>query len=78
MISINYYRNYNYKEDGDEEFYTKQYYKEVLDKLDPKEIYDEIGEDSVLLCWEKPGSFCHRRIVAKWLEDNLSIKIEEL
>jgi len=66
-----------YKKDGDEAFYTKQYYKEVLDKLDPKEVYEELGENAILLCWEEPGNFCHRRLVAEWLEKALGITINE-
>ena len=27
------------------------------------------GKDIVLLCYEKPGEFCHRRIFSKWLEE---------
>ena len=36
------------------------------------------------MCYEKWAdiesgkTFCHRRIVAKWLEDNLGVKVEEL
>ncbi len=68
-----------YKEDGDEEFYTKQYYNEVLNELDPKVVYKELGENSVLLCWEAPDKFCHRHIVAEWLSLSLCIpKIEEI
>jgi len=37
-----------YKEDGDKDFYTKQYYKEVLDKLNPAEVYEELGEDAII------------------------------
>lgn len=66
-----------YKEDGDEESYTKSYYKEVLNKLNPREIYNELGEDAVILCWEAPDKFCHRHIVADWLSDNLAIEIKE-
>ncbi len=66
-----------YKEDGDEEFYTEQYYKEVLDKLDPQTVYDELGENAVLLCWEGHSKFCHRFLVAEWLEENLKITIKE-
>lgn len=67
-----------YKEDGDEESYTKQYYAEILNKLDPKETFKELGEHSILLCWEAPDKFCHRHIVAEWLSKNLNIKISEL
>jgi hypothetical protein len=67
-----------YKQDGDEEEYIKEYYKQILDKLDPLTIYNELGENAVLLCWESSEKFCHRHIVAEWLMDNLGVKIEEL
>lgn len=57
--------------------YKKLYKEQILDCLNPEEVYDQIGEDSILLCWEAPGSFCHRRIVARWLEESLGIKIPE-
>jgi uncharacterized protein (DUF488 family) len=66
-----------YKKDKDEEFYIKQYYETVLNKLDAKTVYEELGEDAVLLCWEKSGDFCHRRLVAEWLQDKLGIEITE-
>lgn len=68
----------------DAELYTKLYYEEVLNKLNPKEVYEELGQKSVLLCYEswesiKSGkTFCHRRIVAEWLQNNLCIEVKEL
>ena len=68
----------------DENLYTKIYYEKVLNKLNPKEVYAELGDNAVLLCYEKwddikdGKTFCHRRIVAKWLEENLGINVEEL
>lgn len=62
----------------DEKLYTKRYKTEVLDKLDPQSVYTDLGPDTILLCWEPPGQFCHRRLVATWLEDALGIKIDEL
>ena len=67
-----------YKRDGDKEFYTEQYYKEVLDKLDPEEVYNDLGQNAVILCWEKPGEFCHRHIVAEWLANALDIEVKEI
>ena len=68
-----------YKEDGDEEFYTEQYYKEVLDKLNPKEVYEELGGDNaIILCWERYDKFCHRHLVAEWLMKELGIKVKEI
>jgi uncharacterized protein (DUF488 family) len=68
-----------YKDDGDKDFYIEQFKKEILEPLDPKKVYEELGENSILLCWEKPGDFCHRHLVAEWLSSNLNIpKIEEI
>lgn len=67
-----------YKEDGDRSFYTEQYHKEILDRLDPAEVYKDLGENAILLCWERSDKFCHRHLVAAWLCDNLNIQIEEL
>jgi hypothetical protein len=67
-----------YKLDGDEAFYREQYQKEVLDKLDPHTVYNELGENAVLLCWEKSGEFCHRHLVAEWLMKSIGITITEL
>lgn len=73
----NYWFFKKYKDDGDEAAYEAAYRAEVLSKLDPAEVYEDL-KDSVLLCWEKAGKFCHRRIVAKWLEENLGVTIEEI
>lgn len=36
-----------------------------------KDLYDLAGtEKIVLICYEKPGDFCHRHLVAKWLKKN--------
>ena len=52
----------------DQEQYTEWYKKEVLDKLDPKQVYEDLN-GKVLLCYEKSGAFCHRNIVASWLRE---------
>lgn len=35
------------------------------------------GQDAALCCYEKPGDFCHRHILAKWLTENTGIEITE-
>jgi len=61
--------------------YTVQFYKQVLEPLDPIKIYQDLiskyGSDVTLLCYEKPGDFCHRRLVAAWLEAANNIMIPE-
>lgn len=59
-----------------DEQYEKQYREEVLYKLDSQEIYNTL-RDQVLLCWENPGEFCHRRIVANWIQEKLGIEVPE-
>ena len=58
--------------------YVAEYTRDVLGKLDPAKVYADLGPDAILLCWEKPGEECHRRLVAEWLEKSLGIKIPEL
>jgi hypothetical protein len=62
----------------DEDEYTQRYRAEVLSKLDPARVYSDLGEDAVLLCWERPGAFCHRRLVAEWFEENLGVLVPEV
>ena len=61
-----------------EDEYRICFYEEVLDKLDAQVVYDELGENAVILCWEATGKFCHRHIVAEWLGKELNVEITEL
>lgn len=47
--------------------YEQAYFYETLNKLNPHIVAAEL-EGKVLLCYEKSEDFCHRHIVAKWLE----------
>ena len=68
----------------DKELYTKLYYEQVLNNLNPQEVYNELGDNAVLLCYEKYAdieqgkTFCHRHMVAKWLEEKLGVEVKEL
>jgi uncharacterized protein (DUF488 family) len=55
----------------------EHHYRNILAGLDPQVVFDELGADSILLCWEKFNECCHRRMVAEWLESRLSIEITE-
>jgi len=69
---------YDYKSGlVEEEEYRKVYSKEVLNKLDPFKIAKELN-NKVLLCYEKSEDFCHRKLVAEWLEEELNIKVKEV
>jgi uncharacterized protein (DUF488 family) len=62
----------------DQKFYIEMYMCEVLNKLDALEVYNDLGEDAILTCWEKPEEFCHRHVVANWLNNKLKLNISEL
>ena len=71
-----------YKEDGDAEFYTLAFQKDVCDALNVSTTLldlQKLAGDKIpcLLCYEKPGDFCHRHIVAEWIKNNSTIKVEE-
>ncbi len=46
-------------------YYVEEYYKQVLSKLDPEQVYREL-DYSILVCYEGEEEFCHRHIVAAW------------
>ena len=65
--------------------YEKRYREEILKYISPHEVYlvllrianEEQTDKVVLLCYESPEKFCHRHIVAKWLNESLGIKVSE-
>lgn len=67
-----------YKIDNDYNKYSKRYFDLVLSKLNSREVYEELGEDAILICWETYGYFCHRRLVAKWFYQELNITVNEI
>ena len=61
------------------DWYRTKYQETVLDKLNPKVIANRLkafGENVVLLCYEKPNEFCHRQLVAAWL-NKAGIPVQE-
>lgn len=65
-----------------EEEYIKEYQEKILDKLNYKEVIDflkNISEDKdiVVLCFEKPGQFCHRHLFGKWITSFGEYQVKE-
>lgn len=66
---------------------TAEYAKRYLSLLESREgafiaadrlrQMDESGRSAVLLCWEADG-FCHRHLLAKWLNIGWSLDVREL
>ena len=58
--------------------FIRLYRTQVLDRLDARQVLRDLGgDDVVLLCWEPPGEFCHRQVVAAWLKAQMGIAVEE-
>jgi hypothetical protein len=62
---------------GSAEEYDRAF-AQILAGLDPRAVYDDLGENAVLLCFCQPNVFCHRRIVAEWFEFHLGVIVPEL
>jgi len=59
--------------------FIRLYKAQVLDRLDASQVLNDLGGDNfLLLCWEAPGEFCHRRVVAAWLQKELGLVVEEI
>ena len=67
----------NLSDQENNNFYIKEYYKTVLSKLDAKQLVKEL-KNNILLCYEEPKLFCHRHIVAAWIETELGIFVPEI
>lgn len=53
------------------------YYEKILALLDVHHVVADLGENALLLCWEDPDSYCHRRLAAEWIERETGIVVPE-
>lgn len=61
------------------EFYTKRYTETVLSKIDVQQVrtmFENLRGTPCLLCYERPEKFCHRHLVADFLNKN-EFEVEE-
>ena len=68
-----------WKKNHDNAYYIEHFQSEVLDLLDVANVVQELLymipnwyeiKDFALICYEKPSDFCHRHLVAEWLNQN--------
>lgn len=62
--------------------YKSRFNNEILGSLEQEHVVKELeclsnGNDVVLLCYEKPTSFCHRHLIAAWLNEFLDNNVTE-
>ena len=62
-------------------------YQAILARLDPRQVVEDLHRlanphEPVLLCWERPPFsetvWCHRWMVAAWLERELGLIVPEV
>jgi hypothetical protein len=67
--------------------YVPRFRDEVLAPLDPRKVWDELHRlagdaEPILQCYERPPfdtkTWCHRRLVAQYFEQELGEKVPEL
>lgn len=69
-----------WKENHDNEYYIQCFNEQVLSVLDAQLVVDDLkrisgiennGKSGIaMVCYERPEDFCHRHLVAKWLNEN--------
>lgn len=64
-----------WKETHDNAYYVEHFEREVLDELDADTEFKILsalsgGRTFALICYERPGDFCHRHLVADWFRKN--------
>ena len=68
-----------WKENHDNNYYIEHFQSDVLDKLSATDVVrvliimlpDRSSKHNIaLICYEKPSDFCHRHLVADWLNKN--------
>lgn len=71
-----------YKQDKNKDLYTEVYSREVLSKLQVREVLSDLlnltgSYDICLMCYEKADDFCHRHLVREWLCSH-GVRCEEM
>ncbi len=63
-----------WKRNHDNDYYTDHYKKEVLKGLNVMTVMQRLYSmanfmEVALICYESPDKFCHRHLVAKWINE---------
>ena len=58
-------------------FYIQEYYRQVLSQVDIEELLKD-EKDPILLCYERGQDFCHRHVLAEFINIRYGINVEDL
>ncbi len=80
--NLNYYKEYLEFKKKIEDEYIESFYETRLKNLNIEELMyifkEKFGTDIILLCHEQIDEFCHRRLVADYIELRTGIYIPEI
>lgn len=58
-------------------YYIENYYQKVLSQVDIEELLKD-EKDPILLCYERGQDFCHRHVVAEFINIRYGLDVEDL
>lgn len=58
-------------------YYINEYYKRILSKINVEELLKD-EKDPILLCYEKGQAFCHRHVLAEYIELLYGTKVRDI
>lgn len=64
-------------EEENTRYYIEQYYNKVLAKVNIEELLEN-EEDPILLCYEESSDFCHRHVLAEYINIKYGIVVPEI
>ena len=64
-------------EEENTRYYIEEYYKTVLSKTDIMKVLEN-EKDPILLCYEDSDQFCHRHVLADYIELKYKIIVPEI
>ena len=64
-------------EEENTKYYIEQYYRQVLSNRDIMQIIKD-ENDPILLCFEDSSQFCHRHILAEYINIKYGLEVHEI
>ena len=64
-------------EDENTRYYIEEYYKHILSKVNIEELLKD-EKDPILLCYEDSNQFCHRHVLAEYINMKYGIEVPEI
>lgn len=58
-------------------YYITEYYNQVLSKIDIEKLLENETKP-ILLCYETGDKFCHRHVVAEYIEFLYGVKVKDI